>query len=558
MAHRGRHLAPSIRRISRTWVLPLTLVMTLVLGGVAWADNLEDTLVAGGSGTTISMEEGQNFSTTISYEVDKTGGNNTTFPATVSFSLEAAASSSVPSWASLSASSLSFSDWDAPKTLTVSGTAPTGSAGTYQFRVEPSTSASNLNVTPGRVQFSITVTPPAAPSDTQAPQNASIEIDDGAAWTNSTSVTVDIAATDNVGVTKYRLATTQAGLDTAPDVTVTSSTNFSVEDLTFTLAGPDGTNSAWVRFFDAAGNSADVSDTIGLDRTKPVISASTGTYLLGTWTNQSVLVSFDCADAGSVQSGIATDTVASGDATLSSDGEDQFVSSSGSCIDNAGNAADGITVIDIDIDKTKPTSVVSGFTNGAVYNLGDTLPTATCSDSDNLSGIETGGTLSGPTGSGTTNPNGVGTFTFSCNGAVDNAGNTQTAPDTKSYSVIFRWAGFYAPVENLSTWNSAKAGQSIPVKFSLSGDQGLTIFEAAAPYNGGPRIVQVACPSSSTPDPIEEYATSTANSKLIYDSLVDQYNYVWKTDKAWAGKCFRLDVKLIDGTIHSANFKFTK
>ena len=61
-----------------------------------------------------------------------------------------------------------------------------------------------------------------------------------------------------------------------------------------------------------------------------------------------------------------------------------------------------------------------------------------------------------------------------------------------------------------------------------------------------------------TPDPIEEYETITANSKLIYDALAGQYNYVWKTDKAWAGKCFRLDVKLDDNTTHSANFQFTK
>ena len=61
-----------------------------------------------------------------------------------------------------------------------------------------------------------------------------------------------------------------------------------------------------------------------------------------------------------------------------------------------------------------------------------------------------------------------------------------------------------------------------------------------------------------TPDPIEEYVTTTANSKLIYDALANQYNYVWKTDKAWAGKCFRLDVKLNDDTTHSANFQFTK
>ena len=30
--------------------------------------------------------------------------------------------------------------------------------------------------------------------------------------------------------------------------------------------------------------------------------------------------------------------------------------------------------------------------------------------------------------------------------------------------------------------------------------------------------------------------------------------YVWKTDKAWAGTCRQLDVKLNDGTTHSAKF----
>jgi hypothetical protein len=34
--------------------------------------------------------------------------------------------------------------------------------------------------------------------------------------------------------------------------------------------------------------------------------------------------------------------------------------------------------------------------------------------------------------------------------------------------------------------------------------------------------------------------------------------YVWKTDKNWGGQCRQLDVRLNDGTEHTANFRFTK
>jgi hypothetical protein len=36
------------------------------------------------------------------------------------------------------------------------------------------------------------------------------------------------------------------------------------------------------------------------------------------------------------------------------------------------------------------------------------------------------------------------------------------------------------------------------------------------------------------------------------------YIYSWKTDKAWAGTCRSLSLKLIDGTTHLAYFTFTK
>jgi len=42
------------------------------------------------------------------------------------------------------------------------------------------------------------------------------------------------------------------------------------------------------------------------------------------------------------------------------------------------------------------------------------------------------------------------------------------------------------------------------------------------------------------------------------EATSDQYTYVWKTDKTWAGTCRALVVKLADGTAHTADFQFIK
>jgi hypothetical protein len=99
--------------------------------------------------------------------------------------------------------------------------------------------------------------------------------------------------------------------------------------------------------------------------------------------------------------------------------------------------------------------------------------------------------------------------------------------------------------------NSVKAGQGIPVKFSLNGDQGLAIFAA-----GYPKFEFGSCTPATT-DAIESTLTA-GSSSLSYDPGSDQYIYVWKTDNAWAGKCGTLQVKLNDGTTHSALFRFSK
>ena len=115
----------------------------------------------------------------------------------------------------------------------------------------------------------------------------------------------------------------------------------------------------------------------------------------------------------------------------------------------------------------------------------------------------------------------------------------------------FAFSGFFSPVDNPPTINVVNAGQSVPVKFSLGGDQGLGIFAT------GPTVTSLSCPSSAASDQIEETVTG-ATSGLRYDATTDTYVYVWKTQKGWANTCRKLSFTLIDGTPHEALFRFAK
>jgi hypothetical protein len=140
----------------------------------------------------------------------------------------------------------------------------------------------------------------------------------------------------------------------------------------------------------------------------------------------------------------------------------------------------------------------------------------------------------------------VGTYTITVN-VTDNQGATGMAAAT--LVVPFNFAGFFQPVDNLPTLNVMHAGRGVAVKFSLSGYQGLNILA-----NGYPTSSIVEC-GATAEDAIEQTLTVGSGS-LTYDGTTDQYTYSWKTDKAWAGICRTLIIKLSDGTYHRANFKF--
>ncbi len=123
---------------------------------------------------------------------------------------------------------------------------------------------------------------------------------------------------------------------------------------------------------------------------------------------------------------------------------------------------------------------------------------------------------------------------------------------TQTVAVVYAFAGFFAPVENLPAVNAVRAGSAVPLKFSLGGDRGLAILAA-----GSPSSRPAECEAGAPAFPVEETVAAGA-SGLRYDAASGQYVYTWKTDRAWAGSCRRLEVTLADGTRRTAAFQFTR
>jgi hypothetical protein len=202
-------------------------------------------------------------------------------------------------------------------------------------------------------------------------------------------------------------------------------------------------------------------------------------------------------------------------------------------------------------DATAPQISITTPASGAGYKLGQAVAA-------NYGCTDVGGsglaTCVGPVVNGAAiDTSTVGAKSFKVD-ASDNAGNSSSL--TSLYAVTYNFTGFFSPVDRSTgrdkIMNSTKAGQSVPVKFSLAGNQGMNIFA-----EGYPKSKNVACSETTSEDPLEEVA-APGSSGLAYDATADRYSLVWKTEKAWAGTCRILTVKLKDNSEHSAYFRFTK
>ena len=352
---------------------------------------------------------------------------------------------------------------------------------------------------------------------------------------------------------------------------VTGATNLGSPSFAFSSGSPEG-QGTWTyktKAVDALGAESglsDASDPIKVDRTKPnapTLSVSAGQ------------TAFPVGGVDWYKDSASIDVIPNGDPNLpdgsAGSGIDPTsftspfsVTDNGSSThtrkvkDNAGNESDASQSLTVNVDAADPTVSISGCPTGDVI-LGSSH-SITVSAQDGESGLATdpSGTVALDTGS-------IGQKTKTVT-ATDNVGHPGSA--TCSYRVIWDWSGFYRPVDNKDEdgdyiLNQAKAGSAIPIKFSLDGPpvpgsntgQGLSVFKANSPISAE----LIPCDGNADVDSIEETATPSPSSALHYDPVADQYVYVWKTLKDWGGKgCRQLVVKLADGTVHRANFKFTK
>ena len=296
---------------------------------------------------------------------------------------------------------------------------------------------------------------------------------------------------------------------------------------------------------DAVGNSDSVGPyTFKVDRKAPVVSCGAPD---GNWHAADVSIGCTAVDNGS---GLAVPGDTAFDLTTSvPNGTETANASTNSHVvaDAVGNSATAGPIAGNKVDKKGPVVTLSCPTT---VILGSTA-SANWSATDGGSGVQPG------LGSGSialdTSSVGPKTGTVVAGASKDNVDNPSPAA-TCSYSVIFNFHGFFQPVDNNGVFNVVNSGRAIPVKFDLSGNQGLAIFAT-----GYPKSTPVACNGGATTDVLEE--TSTAgNSSLTYSEgqPFGQYHYVWKTEKVWANTCRRLDLKFIDGMTYSALFMFTK
>ena len=102
---------------------------------------------------------------------------------------------------------------------------------------------------------------------------------------------------------------------------------------------------------------------------------------------------------------------------------------------------------------------------------------------------------------------------------------------------------FRPPINQAPTLNDRDAGDTVPVKYSVTGLQaGQTVTLESEPVDCG------SLKSSGTPTPISTAGSPTQKG--------DQYHVNWATDSAWAGTCRRLTLRISGASSSVAYFRF--
>jgi uncharacterized protein len=124
-----------------------------------------------------------------------------------------------------------------------------------------------------------------------------------------------------------------------------------------------------------------------------------------------------------------------------------------------------------------------------------------------------------------------------------------TATDTATVNVVWDFTGFLAPVSNPPAVNRVPAGAAVIIRFRLGG------FQGTDPAATVPTVERYNCTTGApigTPTP----AVLVGPAPLFIPG-VNNYVYIWMTNRSWRGTCARFTLTLDDATVHTADFRFT-
>jgi Bacterial Ig-like domain/HYR domain len=428
-----------------------------------------------------------------------------------------------------------------PSTITAEATSSAGAAVSF-------TGLSATDTEDGNLTSAIQCTPASGSTFALGNTTVNCSVTDSGGLSDSGSFTVTVVDTTAPELTLpgniTREATGPNGAAVTYSATASDLVDGNMGDADCTPASgatfPIDTTTVECSATDAAGNTATDSFTVTVqDTTAPELT------LPGNITREATGPSGAAVTYSATASDLVDGNMGDADCTPASGATFPITTTTVNCsaTDAAGNEATGSFTVKVQDTAGPVLSLPANITTTATSNSKATVNfTATANDVVDGSRPVSCNPASGSLFS-------AGTTTVNCS-STDSRGNTSNGSFT--VTVNYGWSGFFRPVDNPDTVNSVKAGSAIPVKFSLAGNQGLNIFAANFPASQ-----KITCDTSDPVDLIEETVTA-GGSSLSYDSSLDQYNYVWKTDKAWAGTCRQLTVKTADGTPHIAIFKFLK
>jgi hypothetical protein len=504
-----------MRTYLRGKITLLFIVCTVLLAvpAIALADDISNNLDASvdAAAEVMPLTTGGADGTTQLFVTPRNGDGKNGCNLTGGTSLGLSVSSSNPSVATVSPSSVTFTSCSDLKTLTVHPVAQ----GSTTISVSQTSNNTGATFALAPATFTVNVTPP----PNTAPTIAVAGVTGGANYNKGSVPNATCQVTD-----------TEDGNSSFPAT---------LSAITGTYASDGiGSQTASCDYTDGGGLQASASETYNIvDPSPPVITkVVTGTEGNNGWYTSNVSVDWTVNDPESPNS---LQTTGCNDQNITADQAEQTYS----CSATSAGGSSGPQSVSIKRDATDPNvSLVDGPANGSEHYFGSVPDEPTCNASDALS------ELAGPcsvSGYGTT----VGSHTVTAT-ATDNAGNEATASST--YKVLaWDFRGFYQPVDMGGVHNTIKGGSTVPIKFELFA--GSTELTDTANVVQPLKYQKISCTTGvPTEDAIETVATG--GTSLRYDTTGGQFIYNWKTPTG-AGTCYNVTISSIDGSSKTALFK---